>query len=83
MKQYESLVEVHLAVNNFKSAIEGKPAHADIGTKSSCEASANGEKMKAINNMPFVTEENWYTITKEEWNKMLRDFVEEVKAENK
>lgn len=83
MKQYESIVNAHLAANGIKGAIEGKPAHAKTGTKSYYEVSANDQKMKAINNMPFVTEENWYTITEEEWNGMLKDFIEEVKAENR
>ena len=83
MKQYESLVEAHLAANNLVSTIEGKPAHAKTNTKSYYEVCANDEKMKAINKMPFVTEENWYTITKEELLDKIRAFVEEVKAENK
>ena len=83
MKQYESLVEAHLAANNIKGAIEGKPAHVKTGTKSYYEVCANGEKMKAINKMPFVTEENWYTITREELLDKIHTFVEEVKAENK
>lgn len=81
MKQYESMVNLHKAANNLKGAIEGKPAHAKTGTKSYYEVSANGEKMKAVNNMPFVTEENWYTITKEELLDKIHTFVEEVKAE--
>ena len=83
MKQYESMVNLHGAANNLKGAIEGKPGHAKTGTKSYYEVSANGEKMKAINEMTFVTEENWYTITKEELLSKIRTFVEEVKAENK
>lgn len=83
MKQYESIVNSHIAANNLKGAIEGKPAHAKTGTRSYYEVCANDEKMKAINNMPFVTEENWYTITKEELLDKIRAFVEEVKAENK
>ena len=83
MKQYESMMNLHRAANNLKGAIEGKLAHAKTGTKSAHVASANGEKMKAINKMPFVTEENWYTITKEELLDKIRAFVEEVKAENK
>lgn len=83
MKQYESIVNLHEAANNLKGAIEGKPAHAKTGTRSYYEVSANGEKMKAINKMPFVTEENWYTITKEELLDKIHAFVEEVKAENK
>lgn len=83
MKQYESMVNLHQAQNNLKGAIEGKPAHAKTGTKSYYEVCANDCKMKCINNMPFITEENWYTITEEEWNGMLKDFIEEVKAENK
>ena len=79
MKQYESIVNSHGAANNLKGAIEGKPAHAKTGTKSYYEVCANGEKMKAINNMPFVTEENWYTITKEELLDKIRAFIEEVK----
>lgn len=83
MKQYESIRNAHLAANNIKGAIEGKPAHAKTGTRSYYEVCANDEKMKAINKMPFVTEENWYTITKEELLDKIRAFVEEVKAENK
>ena len=83
MEQYESIMNAHLAANNLKGTIEGKPAHAKTGTKSYYEVSANGEKRKAINNIPFVTEENWYTITKEELLDKIRAFVEEVKAENK
>ena len=80
MKQYESIVNSHIAANNLKGAIEGKPAHAKTGTRSYYEVCANEEKMKAINNMPFVTEENWYTITKEELLDKIHTFVEEVKA---
>lgn len=83
MKQYESIAQAHQAANNIKGAIEGKPAHAKTGTKSYYEVCANDQKMKAINNMPFVTEENWYTITREELLDKIRAFVEEVKAENK
>lgn len=83
MKQYESIVSAHQAANNLKGAIEGKPAHAKTATRSYYEVCANDEKMKAINNMPFVTEENWYTITKEELLDKIHTFIEEVKAENK
>ena len=83
MKQYESMVNLHLATNNLKGAIEGKPTHAKTGTKSYYEVCANDEKMKAINNMPFVTEDNWYTITREELLDKIHAFIEEVKAENK
>lgn len=83
MKQYESIVNLHGAANNLKGAIEGKPAHAKTNTKSYYEVCANDQKMKAVNNMPFVTEENWYTITREELLNKILDFVEEVKAENK
>lgn len=83
MKQYESIRNAHLAANNIKGAIEGKPAHAKTGTRSYYEVCANDEKMKAINKMPFVTEENWYTITKEELLDKIHAFTEEVKAENK
>lgn len=83
MKQYESIVNAHQAANNIKSSIEGKPGHAKTGTKSYYESCANSEKMKAINTMPFVTEENWYTITKEELLNKISTFIEEVKAESK
>ena len=83
MKQYESIVNLHGAANNLKGAIEGKPGHAKTDTKSYYEVSADGEKRKAINEMPFVTEENWYTITREELLGKIRAFVEEVKAEKK
>ena len=83
MKQYEAIANAHGAANNLKGAIEGKPAHAKTGTKSYYELCANEQKMKAVNKMPFVTEENWYTITKEELLDKIRTFVEEVKAENK
>lgn len=83
MKQYESIVNLHGAANNLKGAIEGNPAHAKTGTRSYYEVRANDEKMKAINKMPFVTEENWYTVTREELLDKIHAFVEEVKAENK
>lgn len=83
MKQYESIVQAHQAANNIKGAIEGKPAHAKTGTRSYYEVCANDQKMKAVNNMPFVTEENWYTITREELLDKIHTFIEEVKAENK
>lgn len=83
MKQYESIVNLHGAANNLKGAIEGNPAHAKTGTRSYYEVCANDQKMKAINNMPFVTEENWYTVTREELLDKIHAFVEEVKAENK
>ena len=83
MKQYESIVNLHGAANNLKGTIEGKPAHAKTGTKSYYEVCANDEKMKAINKIPFVTEENWYTITREELLDKIHAFIEEVKSENK
>ena len=83
MKQYEAMVDLHQAGNNLKGAIEGKPAHAKTGTRSYYEVCANGEKSKCVNKMPFVTEENWYTITKEELLSKIRTFVEEVRAENR
>lgn len=83
MKQYESIVNLHGAANNLKGAIEGNPAHAKTGTRSYYEVCANDQKMKAINNMPFVTEENWYTVTREELLDKIHAFIEEVKAENK
>lgn len=83
MKQYESMVNLHQATNNLKGAIEGKPAHAKTGTKSYYEVCANDAKMKAVNNIPFVTEENWLTLTKEEMRAKMYAFIEEVKAENR
>lgn len=77
MKQYESVVNLHQAANNLKGTIEGKPAHAKTNTKSYYEVCANDEKMKALNNIPFVTEENWLTITEEELCEKLRDFVKQ------
>ena len=29
-----------------------------------------------LDDYPFFTEENWQTLTKEEWNKMAKDFLE-------
>lgn len=74
MTKYESIVNLHQSANNLKGAIEGKPAHAKTSTKSYYETCANGEKKYAVNNMPFVTEENWLTITEEELCEKLNDF---------
>ena len=41
------------------------------------------EKRTAVLSIPFVTEDNFLTLTKEEMLARWRDFVEEVKAENK
>lgn len=40
-------------------------------------------KRTAIISIPFVTEENWLTLTKEEMLAKMYAFIEEVKAENK
>lgn len=75
MKRYESMVNLHQAANNLKGSIEGKSGHAKTSTKSYYEVCANGEKMKAINEIPFVTEENWYTITREELLNKIHAFI--------
>lgn len=77
MKQYENIVNLHQSANELKGAIEGKPAHAKTDTKEHWQVSANSEKRNAVNEIPFVTEENWLTLTKEEWNEMLINFCEE------
>ena len=77
MKQYEDIVNLHKSSSELKSTIEGKPAHAKTATKSYYETCANDEKRNAVNRIPFVTEENWLTLTKEEWNEMLINFCEE------
>ena len=75
MKQYESMMNLHQATNNLKGSIEGKSGHAKTNTKSYYEVAANDEKMKAINRIPFVIEENWYTITREELLNKICAFV--------
>lgn len=83
MKQYESILKLHLATNDVKGAIEGRSAHAKTATKSYYEISANDKKRNAIDEIPFVTEENWYTITREEILDKIHAFAEEVVASNK
>ena len=82
MKQYESMLKLHQATNNIKESIEGKPTHAKTATKSYYELVANEQKMKSVNRMPFVTEENWKTITREELLDKIYAFVEEAEANN-
>ena len=41
------------------------------------------EKRTAMISIPFVTEDNFLTLTKEEMLARMLDFIEEVKAENK
>lgn len=72
---YKALEALHGSANELKGSIEGKPTHAKTATKSYYETSANDEKTKAVNEIPFVTEENWKTITKEEWLESLKYFV--------
>ena len=83
MKQYEALVAIHGSANDLTSSVEGKSTHAETATKSYYEVCANGDKEKAIFEIPFVTEENWKTITKEELLDKILAFIEEVKAEAK
>lgn len=83
MKQYEALVALHGSANELASSVEGKSTHAATATKSYYEVCANGEKKHAINEILFVTEENFLTITKEEMLAKIYAFIEEVKAENK
>lgn len=81
MKQYESMVRLHLSTNNLKGAIEGKPAHAKTGTKSYYEVVTANEKKKAIDEIPFVTEENFFSLTEAELLAKVKAFVEEARKE--
>lgn len=83
MKQYEAIVKLHGSANDVASSIEGRTAHAETGTKSYYELCAKEEKEKAINEIPFVTEENFLTLTKAEMKTKIWAFIEEVKAESK
>lgn len=78
MKQYESLVKLHGSANDLASSIEGKAAHAKTATKSYYETAARSAKEKAIEKIPFVTEENWKTITEAEWMESLQKFLSEL-----
>lgn len=79
MKQYESMLKLHQATSNLKGVIEGKPTHAKTATKSYYELCANEQKKESVNKIPFVTEENWKTITREELLYKIRTFAEEVR----
>lgn len=72
---YKALVALHCSTNELKGAIEGKSTHAKTATKSYYENSANNEKRKAIQEIPFVTEENYLTLTKEEMLAKMNAFI--------
>ena len=48
-----------------------------------CEHEASNYKKTALISIPFTTEENWLTITKEEMLTKMKAFVEEVKQNTK
>ena len=57
-----------------KGKCKEDPCHKDRA-KESLSIAKEIEK-QFLDDYPFFTEENWQTLTKEEWNKMAKDFLE-------
>lgn len=67
------------ALNEINGTSETYEEHATNRARES----AWYKKRTAVLSIPFVTEDNFLTLTKEEMLARMLDFVEEVKAENK
>lgn len=55
---------------------EKKTALSDKYYSKAMLLTAKEIEKRFIDDYPFFTEENWLTLTKEEWNKMAKDFLE-------
>ena len=79
----QELSNADIAYAKAYNEINGSDIPAEnLCTRISLEL-AEYRKRTAIISIPFVTEENWYTITREELLDKIRAFIEEVKAENR
>lgn len=73
MKKYESIIKLA----ESQAALAGTSFPDDGSSASHNRLVAKEYKYKVLNKFPFFTEENWLTLTEEEWNKMLQDFCRE------
>ena len=71
-KRYETTINLAKS----QSRIAGENFPDDCTSASYQRTSAKNAMEKVINRYPFFTEENWFTLSREEWNKMAKDFLE-------
>lgn len=70
-------------VVDFTNEVNGDSETYEEHTANLARESAWYKKRTAVISIPFVTEDNFLTLTKEEMLARMLDFIEEVKAENK
>ena len=68
---------------DFQNEVNGTSETYEEHAANLARESAWYEKRTAVLSIPFVTEDNFLTLTKEEMLARMLDFIEEVKAENK
>ena len=71
-KRYETTINLAKS----QSRIAGENFPDDCTSASYQRREAKDAMEKVINRYPFFTEENWFTLSWEEWNKMAKDFLE-------
>ena len=68
--------ETTINLAKSQSRIAGENFPDDCTSASYQRREAKDAMEKVINRYPFFTEENWFTLSWEEWNKMAKDFLE-------
>ena len=70
-ENYRMFIEIAERYRNYKKKITSDK----YALKANFLLAKEIEK-QFLDDYPFFTEENWLTLTKEEWNKMAKDFLE-------
>ena len=71
-RKYEAIVNLE----ESQSKIAGENFPDDCTSASYQRREAKDAMEKVINKYPFFTEENWFTLSWEEWKEMAKDFLE-------
>ena len=85
MKRVENpeVTSLTKTIVDFTNEVNGTSETYEEHEASRARENAWYEKRTAVISIPFVTEDNFLTLTKEEMLARMLDFIEEVKAENK
>ncbi len=77
VKEYEKRkYEAIINLEESQSRIAGGNFPDDCTSASYQRTEAENAMKKVINQYPFFTEENWFTLSWEEWKEMAKDFLE-------
>lgn len=71
-RKYEAIINLE----ESQSRIAGENFPDDCTSASYQRTEAKDAMEKVINRYPFFTEENWFTLSREEWKEMAKDFLE-------